>query len=213
MKSKKNQLVDKYLMDGCMRCKYGGTVSCKVHNWTEELLLLREIALSTGLIEEIKWGVPVYTHKEKNIINVSALKNSANIGFFKGVLLSDPKNILQQQGNIQSGRILKFTTVDEIKKMSEIIISYIYEAISVEEKGMVVASQNITAPIPIELTDAFREDSIFKKAFYDLTPGRQRGYIIYFSQPKQSQTRISRIAKYKVQIMNGIGLHDKYKSK
>ena len=204
-----NPQVDQYLIDGCMRCKYGGTPQCKVHNWVEELKILRQIVLETGLAEEIKWGVPVYTHKGKNIVTVNALKESANIGFFKGVLLADKQKILQQQGNLQSDRIIKFTNKDDIEKMEDVLKSYILEAIAIEESGKKVEFKKNPEPIPTELLQAFEQNPAFKKTFYSLTPGRQRGYIIYFSQAKQSQTRISRIEKYKEYILNGIGLNDK----
>ena len=204
-----NPQVDQYLIDGCMRCKYGGTPQCKVHNWVEELKILRQIVLETGLAEEIKWGVPVYTHKGKNIVTVNALKESANIGFFKGVLLADKQKILQQQGNLQSDRIIKFTNKDDIEKMEDVLKSYILEAIAIEESGKKIEFKKNPEPIPDELLQAFEQNPAFKKAFYSLTPGRQRGYIIYFSQAKQSQTRISRIEKHKEHILNGIGLNDK----
>ncbi len=206
-----NPKVDKYLIDGCMRCKYGGTPQCKVTNWVEELESLRQIVLETGLTEEIKWGVPVYTHNEKNVVTINALKDSANIGFFKGVLLADKHKILQQQGNLQSDRIIKFTNVDDIENVKDILKSYVLEAIDIEVSGKKVEFKKKLEPIPDELFKAFEEDPAFKKAFYGLTPGRQRGYIIHFSQPKQSQTRTRRIEKYKELIFNGIGLNDKYK--
>ena len=202
--------VDKYLIDGCMRCKFGGTPQCKVNNWREELNLLRQVVLETGLKEEIKWGVPVYTNKGKNIVTVNALKESANIGFFKGVLLTDKNKILQQQGNLQSDRIIKFTNVKEIEKIKDVLKEYVLEAIVIEESGKKVEFKKNPEPIPDELLEAFEQDSAFKKAFFALTSGRQRGYIIHFSQPKQSQTRIGRIEKYKEQIFKGIGLNDKY---
>ena len=202
--------VDDYLLQGCMRCKYGGTPQCKVLNWVEELDMLRQLVVETGLKEEIKWGVPVYTHNGKNIVTVNALKESANIGFYKGVLLSDNHHILQQQGNIQSARIIRFTNTAEISTIREVIKLYILEAIELEEKGVKVEVARNTEPIPEELEQAFDDDPLFRKAFYALTPGRQRGYIIYFSQPKQTATRQSRITKYKNQIYNGIGLNDKY---
>jgi len=205
-----NPQVDKYLIDGCMRCKYGGTPQCKVHNWREELEMLRQIVLETGLTEEIKWGAPVYTHKGKNIVSVGALKESANIGFFKGILLTDKHKILQQQGNLQSDRIIKFTNVKDIEKVKDVLKEYVLEAIEIEESGKKVEFKKNPEPIPNELLEAFEQDPAFKKAFYALTAGRQRGYIIHFSQPKQSQTRIGRIEKYKEQIFNGIGLNDKY---
>lgn len=211
MNIERNPEVDKYLMDGCMRCKYGATPQCKVHNWPEELDILRQVVLETGLKEEIKWGVPVYTHKGKNIVTVNALKESANLGFFKGVLLNDPHKLLQQQGNLQSDRIIKFTHINEILPIRDILKSYIDEAIALEESGKKVEFKKNPEPLPEELLDAFDRDAAFKAAFYALTAGRQRGYVIHFSQPKQSQTRIGRIEKYKSQIMQGIGLHDQYK--
>jgi len=202
--------VDKYFSDGCMRCKYGGTPHCKVLNWVEALAQLRQIALESGLKEEIKWGVPVYTHHGKNVVTINALKASANIGFFKGVLLSDKHQLLQQQGNIQSDRIIKFKHTAEIENAKDLLKEYILEAIAIEESGKKVVLQKNPEPIPAELLRAFDQDPAFKKAFYALTPGRQRGYIIHFSQPKQAQTIITRIEKYKEQILNGIGLNDKY---
>ena len=209
MKVELNPQVDKYLIDGCMRCKFGGTPRCKVNNWKKELELLRKIVLQTHLKEELKWGAPIYTHNGKNIVSVGALKESANIGFFKGVLLVDPHKILQQQGNLQSDRILKFTDIAEIEKIKEIIKSYIIEAIAIEESGKKVEFKKNPEPIPPELIQAFEADPAFKKAFYALTPGRQRGYTIHFSQPKQEQTRIGRIEKCKEQIFNGVGLNDR----
>lgn len=205
-----NPQVDKYLIDGCMRCKYGGTPQCKVHNWREELEMLRQIVLETGLTEEIKWGAPVYTHKGKNIVSVGALKETANIGFFKGVLLTDKYKILQQQGSLQSDRIIKFTNVKDIEKVKDVLKEYVLEAIEIEESGKKVEFKKNPEPIPDELLETFEQDPAFKQAFYALTPGRQRGYIIHFSQPKQSKTRTGRIEKYKEQIFNGIGLNDKY---
>jgi uncharacterized protein YdeI (YjbR/CyaY-like superfamily) len=202
--------VDKYLVDGCMRCKYGGTSQCKVRNWVEELELLRHIVLETELNEEIKWGVPVYTHNGKNVVTINALKESANIGFFKGVLLSDKHKILQQQGNLQSDRIIKFTNSADIEKLKDTLKTYVLEAIEVEKSGKKVEFKKNPEPIPVELLEVFEQDPEFKQVFYNLTLGRQRGYIIHFSQPKQSQTRIGRIEKYKEQIFNGIGLNDKY---
>lgn len=206
-----NPQVDKYLLDGCMRCKYGATPMCKVNSWKAELELLRQIVLKTELTEEIKWGIPVYTLNGKNIVSVSALKASANISFFKGVLLADKYKILEQQGNLQSDRLVKFTNIKDIEKVKDILQSYIKEAISIEKSGKKVAFKKNPEPVPLELEQAFEADSIFKEAFNALTSGRQRGYIIYFSQPKQASTRAGRIEKYKEQILNGIGLHDTYK--
>lgn len=211
MKIALNPQVDKYLVDGCMRCKYGATPQCKVNNWKEELETLRQIVLETGLKEELKWGAPVYTHQGKNIVSIGALKAFASIGFFKGALLVDKQKILSKQGNLQSDRIVRFTDIKEIEKLKEALKSYIMEAIVIEESGMKVEFKKNPEPIPEELLQAFIEEPAFEKAFYALTTGRQRGYIIHFSQPKQAQTRWGRIEKYKQQIFEGVGLHDKYR--
>lgn len=213
MKESVKSGVDQYLADGCMRCKYGGTPQCKVHQWVNELILLRKIVLSTGLKEEIKWGVPVYTMDGKNIVTVNALKDSANLGFYKGALLKDDHQILEQQGNIQSGRIIRFTNTEKIKELENTLKEYINEAIETEKKGLKVEMKKNPEPIPEELLEEFENDPVFETSFYSLTPGRQRGYIIYFSQPKQSATRKGRIDKYKEQILSGTGIHDHYKSK
>lgn len=152
-------------------------------------------------------GVPVYTHNGKNVVTVNALKASANIGFFKGALLTDKYKLLQQQGNVQSARIIRFTKIGQIEEIKDVIYSYVTEAIYIEERGDKVILNKNPDPVPEELTKIFKQDPAFKKAFYSLTAGRQRGYILYFSQPKQTKTRIGRIEKYKQQIFNGIDLN------
>jgi uncharacterized protein YdeI (YjbR/CyaY-like superfamily) len=135
-------------------------------------------------------------------------------GFFKGVLLSDPNKILEQQGpSVQSSRIIRFTSVGQVTKLSNTIKEYVKEAISIEESGAKVEFKKDLEPIPDELHEKFEELPALKDAFYTLTPGKQRGYIIHFSQPKQPQSRISRIEKCIEKIMNGEGFHDAYKRK
>lgn len=204
--------MDEYLINGCMRCKYGGTPQCKVRDWEDELVLLRDIVLESGLTEEIKWGVPVYTLNGKNVVTINALKASANIGFFKGALLTDPRQMLQQQGSIQSSRIIKFTSSHDIEAVRNTLQDYIKEAIDIEKSGRKVEVDRSPEPVPEELSQAFAADSSLEKAFLRLTPGRQRGYILHFSQPKQAKTRIARIEKHKDDIMKGVGLHDGYRS-
>ena len=206
-----NPKVDHYLIDGCMRCNFGGTPECKVHNWKDELVMLRHIVLECGLTEELKWGVPCYTSDNKNIVIVSAFKDYSSLSFFKGALLKDPHKILIKQGeNSQSARIIKFTNPEQITEQQEILKAYILEAVEIERSGLKVEFSKTPEPVPDELIQKFDEYPELKKAFHALTPGRQRGYIIYFSQPKQSQTRFNRIEKYKQKILNGEGLNDKY---
>lgn len=212
-----NPKVDKYIIDGCMRCKFGGTPECKVNNWRDELKKLRSIILDCGLKEELKWGVPCYTlqsdfteKQEKNIAIVSAFKEFCAISFFKGALLTDTHNLLVKPGeNSQAGRYLRFTDVKEILENEEIIKAYIFEAIEIEEAGLKVEFKKNAEPVPDELLQKFEEDSYFKSAFDELTPGRQKGYILHFSQPKQSKTRYSRIERCTGKILNGKGLNDR----
>ena len=209
-----NQSVDNYFINGCERCPLGGTPNCKVHSWTTELTLLRSIVLDCGIREEAKWGVPCYTFQNKNVLLITAFKDYCSISFFKGALIHDAKKILEKPGpNSQAARLLKFTNVQRIKEIEADIKAYIYEAIEVEKAGFTIDYKKRPEPIPEELQIRFDEDPVLKSAFEALTPGRQRGYILFFSAAKQSKTREARIDKYAGQILNGIGLHDKYVSR
>lgn len=207
-----NPLVDEFLADGCGRCKYHATPQCKVKKWTIELETLRQIALESGLNEDRKWGFPVYTLEGKNIIMLGAFKEFCTLSFFKGVLLKDPKKILVKQGeSSQSARIAKFTDTKSIAKLSATLKLYIQEMIELEKKGEKVVFKKEIESIPEELEWQFEKMPTLKAAFFSLTPGKQRGYILHFSQPKQSATRVSRIEKCMDKIMKGEGMHDDYK--
>jgi uncharacterized protein YdeI (YjbR/CyaY-like superfamily) len=201
--------VDLYIADGCGRCAFYATPQCKVKKWQIELETLRQVALESGLTEELKWAVPCYTFKKSNVAIVAAFKDYCAISFFKGALLQDSHSILDKPGeSTQSARLIKFTHVEEIMEKKLILKDYILEAIALEANGKKVTFNRNLEPIPEELENKFSELPIFKKAFYSLTSGKQRGYIIYFSQPKQSQTRNARIEKCMEQILNGKGLND-----
>lgn len=209
-----NKSADLFFEEGCGRCELGGTPDCKVHSWTSELAMIREILLETGLVEECKWGVPCYTYDRKNVVLLYAFKQHCAISFLKGVILADPEGLLEKPGeNSQSGRFMKFTSVDEVQKAAPHIRSYCYEAIEVEKAGLKVGFKKRPEPIPVELQEKLDEDPIFREAFEGLTPGRQRGYILHFSAPKQAKTRYARIEKHTPQILNGEGMHDNYKKK
>ncbi len=202
--------IDNYLIEGCGRCPLVGTPDCKVNPWREELKLLRSIILETDLTETLKWSNPCYTYHEANVIMLGALKSSAVISFFKGVLLADKENVLVSPGkNSQADRRLVFASVDQVLNSAELIKDYIAEAIQIEQKGLKVAFRKNPEPIPEELQDKLDEDMTFRTAFEALTPGRQRGYILHFSQPKQSKTRTSRIEKLTQKILQGKGFHDR----
>lgn len=202
--------IDNYLIEGCGRCPLGGTLDCKVIPWREELKLLRSIILETELTETLKWSNPCYTYHEANVIMLGALKASAVISFFKGVLLSDKENVLTSPGkHSQADRRLVFTSLDQVVKSSELIKHYIAEAIQIEQKGLKVQFKKTAEPIPEELQNKLNADVNFRTAFESLTPGRQRGYILHFSQPRQSRTRIARIEKLTSKILQGKGFHDR----
>ena len=209
-----NTSADQYFIDGCGRCEFYATPQCKVHSWTPELQLLREILGGTDLTEDCKWGVPCYTYEGKNILMLSAFRDYCSLSFFKGALLADQKRLLVKPGpNSQASRQFRFTELSQVEKVKAEIASYILEAVNLEKEGKTISFKKNPEPIPEELSDKFEEDPMFKNAFESLTPGRQRGYILYFSQPKQSKTRISRIEKCSTKILKGEGLHDKYQSK
>lgn len=205
-----NPQVDAYFIDGCGRCVLGGTPECKVNSWPHELRYLRKLVLDCGLDEELKWGVPCYTYKSANVTVVSAFKEYSSLSFFKGALLKDTEGILVKPGeNSQAARLFKFTNVKEIQQIEDLIKAYIYEAIEVEKAGLQVDFKKKDELVyPEELQQKFDYNPTLNKAFEALTPGRKRGYIIHFTQPKQSKTRISRIEKCIPKILEGKGLFD-----
>lgn len=182
----------------------------KLKNWREETEQLRRIILDCGLTEEFKWRVPCYTFNNNNVVIIGVFKEYCTLSFFKGVLLKDTNGILVAPGeNSQSVRMIKFTAVQEIVKMETIIKPYIYEAIEVERAGLKVEfNEKTELKFSEELITKFDKNPALKNAFEALTPGRQRAYNLYFSAPKQSKTRESRIEKYMQRILDGKGIND-----
>lgn len=178
--------------------------------WQKELEKLRMIILDCQLTEELKWGVPCYTFQKNNIVLIHVFKEYCALLFFKGALLKDANGILiQQTENVQAGRQIRFTNVREIVEMETILKAYIHEAIEVEKAGLKVNFKKSSEfIIPEEFQKKLDEIPALKTAFDALTPGRQRAYILYFSAPKQSKTRESRVEKCMQQILNGKGLND-----
>ncbi len=178
--------------------------------WREEQQRLRKIVLACPLNEDMKWGQPCYTSEDKNIVIIHAFKEYCALLFFKGVLLKDPKRILiQQTENVQSGRQIRFTNLDQIVKLASTLKAYVLEAIEVEKSGLKVKKkQTSDFKVPEEFQARLDELPALKAAFNALTPGRQRGYLHFFSSAKQSQTRAARVEKYLKQILSGKGLDD-----
>ncbi|MBO9701738.1 MAG: YdeI/OmpD-associated family protein [Sporocytophaga sp.] len=182
----------------------------EAQKWQEEIEQLRTIVLDCGLTEELKWGTPCYVSEKRNIVLIHVFKEYCALLFFKGALLKDNKGILiQQTENVQSARQVRFTNVKEILKLAKTLKSYIYEAVEVEKAGLKVELKKTSDyPIPEEFQKKLDKMKALKTAFEALTPGRQRAYIFYFSQPKQSKTRESRVENCIPQILDGKGLND-----
>ena len=200
-KSKKNPKVDAFLRED--------------EKWREEFTKLREIILDSGLTEELKWGKPCYTSQDENVVLIHGFKEYCALLFMKGALLKDAEGILiQQTENVQSGRQIRFTSVREIAKMERLLKAYVKEAIEVQKAGLQVTLKKTSEfPMPEEFQKKLREMPSLKAAFEALTPGRQRGYLLHFAAPKQSQTRESRIEKCVDLILDGKGLMDDYLQK
>lgn len=201
-----NPKVDAYLVDGCGRCKLYATPKCKVNTWRTELEMLRDIVLKTPLEEDLKWGSPCYTFEGKNVAMITAFKESCVLSFFKGALLKDPHKILESPGeNSRTFRLFRFTNADGIKKVKSKIREYILEAIELEKAGAKIKRSFEPLELPEELKVFFKKDAVLKSAFSKLTPGRQRGYVLFISSAKQSETRTARIEKCRKNIMAGKG--------
>ena len=182
----------------------------KASQWQKEYAKLRKIILDTGLTEELKWGNPCYTFNKRNIVLIHGFKEYCALLFFKGALLKDTNGILiQQTENVQAARQIRFTNLTEITKLEPVIKAYIYQAIEVEKTGLKVNLKKASEyKVPEEFQTKLEKNLNLKTAFKGLSPGRQRSYLFYFSQPKQSKTRESRIEKSIPQILDGKGLND-----
>ena len=182
----------------------------KASKWQKEYEQLRAVILDCGLTEELKWGCPCYTFEERNIVLIHGFKEYCALLFFKGALLNDADNILiQQTKNVQSARQVRFINVQQIIKLKPVLKAYIYEAIEVEKAGLKVKlKKTAEITVPEEFQNKLDRSPALKKAFNALTPGRQRAYIFYFSQPKLSKTRAARVEKHMQHILKGKGLND-----
>lgn len=182
----------------------------KEKKWSAEIKKLRTIALGCDLVEELKWGCPCYTFQKSNIVLIHVFKEYCAYLFFKGALLKDKKKILiQQTENVQAARQIRFTDVQQITKLEKVLKAYIYEAVQVEESGVKVELKKTKEfPMAEEFKAKLNKNRALKTAFEALTPGRQRGYLLYFSSAKQSKTREARVEKYIPQILDGKGLED-----
>ncbi len=186
----------------------------KQTKYKDALIKLRTLLLSTELEETVKWKMPTYTINGKNVIGISAFKNHFGMWFFNGALLKDTHNVLKnaQEGKTQAMRQLRFETINDIDE--NLVLEYIKEAIENQKKGLVVKFDRKPKELILsdELNSSFANDAEFKKAFYSLTPGKQREYADYITEAKRLETKLKRIEKITPMILNGIGLNDKYKN-
>ncbi|WP_035649606.1 YdeI family protein [Flavobacterium sp. ASV13] len=182
----------------------------KATKWQEELEQMRTIALECQLNEELKWGNPCYMYQDSNVVLIHAFKDYCAFLFFKGALLKDTNGILiQQSENVQAARHIRFTSLKEIVDLKPILKTYIYQAIEIEKAGLKVTLKKTSDfPVSEEFQKKQDENPELKKAFEDLTPGRQRAYLLHFSQPKQAKTREARVEKHTQNILDGKGLND-----
>ena len=183
----------------------------KTNQWNKELEVLKAIVNKTNLIEKIKWGGPVYTHLNKNVIGIGGFKSYFGIWFFNGVFLKDEKKLLinAQEGTTKSMRQMRFNSIEEIEEKS--ILNYINEAILIEEKGLAIIPTKKEPIISLYLNEAFVQNNELKKVFNEFSPYKQREFIEYIESAKQEKTKLERLEKIKPMILSNIGLNDKYR--
>ena len=183
----------------------------ELERWKEETIQLREMMLESGLTEDWKWRQPCYTLDGENLIIIGNFKDSIVLSFLKGALLSDPESLLVRPGeHTQSGRMMKFTGLEEIRSKAHHISAYVREAIQHARAGTQIEKrpEDVSIEIPTELTQRFKDDPDFETAFMALTPGRQRAYLMYFTATQTPATRLNRIDKFRPRILNGKGMND-----
>jgi uncharacterized protein YdeI (YjbR/CyaY-like superfamily) len=179
--------------------------------WEAEIAEMRRVLAGVAMEEECKWGKPTYTVDGRNIVIMQGFKEYFGLGFFQGALLKDPEKVLVQLGQVHAGRVMKFTSAEEIRAKAAIIKAYVREAIAVEKAGLRMKKKETSdLPVPEELREQFRKDPRFKRAFAALTPGRQRGYLYHFAAAKQSATRTARIERAMPAIFEGRGLQERH---
>lgn len=198
--------IEDFFSKGCGRCPRYATAECSVQQWSEGLKALREICLKAGLTEIVKWGHPCYMHADRNIAVFGAFRKDFRISFFNAALMKDAEKVLEKQGpNTQHPDMIRFTENKQVGEKSNVIMAYLKEAMGYAEAGIKPPKQEIELSLPDELLDALEADPKLMDAFYALTPGRQKSYVINLSSAKKAETRINRIAKFRDKIIAGKG--------
>ncbi|MBX3418254.1 MAG: YdeI/OmpD-associated family protein [Pirellulaceae bacterium] len=198
--------IEDFFSKGCGRCERFATENCSTMLWKDGLVKLRRICLNAGLVEAVKWGHPCYMHGERNIAIIGALRNDFRLSFFDAALMKDSLGVLERQGpNTQHAGAIRFTSTEQVVEMESVIVSYLMEAIGYAEAGIRPEKQRSELQLPDELLVALDADPELAAAFHRLTPGRQKSYVINLNSAKKSETRTSRIAKFRDKILAGKG--------
>jgi uncharacterized protein YdeI (YjbR/CyaY-like superfamily) len=204
-----NTSVESYLEDGCGRCDKFKTPECKVHDWAEPLVALRDLLRETELVEEMKWGSPCYTLGGKNVVMIVARTDYCALSFFKGSALDDDEGLLERPGpNTKHGRLLKFRSAQDVSDLGQQARDFVRQAIEVQRSGKELPKTE-REPVPAELQQKLDDDADFRQAFEALTPGRQRSHILYVGGAKQSKTRVRRVERCVPKVMAGKGYNER----
>ena len=202
--------IEEYFAKGCGRCERFATADCSTRKWIQGLNELRRICLGAGLLETVKWGHPCYMYENRNIVILGALRNDFRISFFDAALMKDPEGVLEKQGpNTRHADMIRFTENSAVNQLESVIASYLKEAMEYAKAGIKPPKEDATVELPVELSEALASDPELSTAFYRLTPGRQRSYVINLNSAKNPKTRFARIAKFRDKILAGKGAMDR----
>ena len=198
--------IEDYFSKGCGRCKRFGTPDCSTKKWASGLDDLRRVCRAAGLTETVKWGHPCYMHAGRNIGLIGAFRDNFRLNFFNAALMKDPENVLEKQGpNTTNPGMIRFTENEQVMQLEPVILSYLKEAMGYAEAGILPPKIDREIELPDELVEAMDSDPEFAEAFHNLTPGRQKSYVINLNGAKASATRVARIAKFRDKILMGKG--------
>ena len=202
--------IEDYFAKGCGRCERFATPDCSTRKWADGLGDLRRICLEAGLVETVKWGHPCYMHAGRNIAIIGAFRGDFRLSFFNAALMKDPEGVLETQGpNARHPDMIRFVDNSQVAKRAPVIQSYLQEAMGYAEAGIKPPKEESKIELPVELVDALDADPELAEAFHNLTPGRQKSYVINLNSAKKSETRVSRIAKFRGKILAGKGANER----
>jgi uncharacterized protein YdeI (YjbR/CyaY-like superfamily) len=202
--------IEDYFSLGCGRCERFASADCSTRRWAAGLLALRRICTGLGLVETVKWAHPCYTHRDRNIAIIGALRGDFRLSFFNAALMTDPDGVLERQGpNTRHPDMIRFTDSSQVGVMERTISAYLTEAMGYAEAGIKPPKAAGELELPLELAEALESDSELAEAFHGLTPGRQRSYVINLTSAKKSETRVSRILAFRGRILAGKGAQER----